>query len=422
LNASLHPAQTLPRRLAIAVFLAFALAYFFSALIRAVTGTLAPTLTQEFSLSAADLGLLSGGYFLGFALTQLPLGQWLDRYGPRRVLLCLLSVAVLGCVAFAWARSFWWLMAARVLCGVGVSACLMAALTGYRRWLDAGTQLRANSWMLMTGSLGMVASTLPVQWWMEHSAGWGVLSSWRGLFLLLALAVAVCILVIWRVVPAWRNAAPAVGDSTGYAQVWAHPYFRRYVPLGFFSYGGLVAVQTLWAGPWLVKVSGYTPAQGAQGLFVINVCMLFTFWAWGAVAPRLVRRGLGADRLIAWGLPLNFIVLAIILIAGSAVNSWAWALFCVTTTFVSLSQPAIGMAFPAQLAGRALSAYNLVIFAGVFCVQWGIGLLVDAFTRLGWSVTAAFQGAFAVYGLCCVLSYLFFAFYRDNSSKVLSPS
>jgi predicted MFS family arabinose efflux permease len=424
------PTQTLPRRFAVAVFLAFALAYFFSALIRAITATLAPALTQEFSLSAADLGLLSGGYFLGFAMTQLPLGKWLDRYGPRRVLLCLLSAAVLGCAAFAFARGFGGLLAARVLCGVGVSACLMAPLTGYRRWLDPGTQLRANSWMLMTGSLGMVASTLPVQWWMEHSANFGLLSSWRGLFLLLALAVALSMLVVWRVVPAWHSAAPAAGASlghstghnTGYGQVWAHPYFRRYVPLGFFSYGGLVAVQTLWAGPWLVKVSGYTPAQAAQGLFVINVGMLLAFWAWGAAAPRLVRVGLGADRLITWGLPLNFMVLATILIAGNAVNSPAWAVFCITNTFVSLSQPAVGMAFPAHLAGRALSAFNLVIFSGVFCVQWGIGLLVDAFTRLGWGVTASFQGAFAVYGLCCVLSYLFFAFYRDNSAKALSAT
>jgi hypothetical protein len=42
------------------------------------------------------------------------------------------------------------------------------------------------------------------------------------------------------------------------------------------------------------------------------------------------------------------------------------------------------MAFPSALAGRALSAYNLVIFIGVFVVQWGIGLLVDAFRALGW--------------------------------------
>jgi MFS family permease len=66
----------LSRRACIVVFLAFAFSYFFSTLIRAITATLSPTLTQEFALNARDLGLLAGGYFLGFAATQLPLGRW----------------------------------------------------------------------------------------------------------------------------------------------------------------------------------------------------------------------------------------------------------------------------------------------------------------------------------------------------------
>ena len=95
---------------------------------------LSPVLTREFRLDAGDLGLLAGGYFLGFALIQLPLGTWLDRHGPRKVMLRFVALAVLGCGAFALAHTFHWLLAARVLCGVGVSACLMAPLTGFRRW------------------------------------------------------------------------------------------------------------------------------------------------------------------------------------------------------------------------------------------------------------------------------------------------
>jgi predicted MFS family arabinose efflux permease len=410
------PAQ-LTRQMAIAVFLAFAFAYFLSALVRAVTATLAPTLTQELQLQASDLGLLAGGYFLGFALMQLPLGAWLDKYGPRRVIVCLLVVAVFGCVAFALARGFASLLLARVLVGVGVSACLMAPLTGYRRWLAPHTQVRANSWMLMTGSLGMVASTLPVQWWLDQGAALGVLSGWRGLFGLLALLIVLAMLVLWHLVPRWPRSS-TTADSPGllaaYAPIWANPYFRRHVPLGVFSYGGLLAVQTLWAGPWLVKVSGYSPAQAARGLFTINVCMLLAFWLWGLLGPRLTGSKWNADRLITWGLPLNFLVLAIILIAGKEVNAWAWALFCLTNTFMSLAQPAVGMAFPTQLAGRALSAYNLLIFAGVFAVQWGIGLLIDGFARWGLGTEAAFRAAFAVFGVCCVASYLFFIRYRDN--------
>ncbi len=73
----------LARRTAIVVFLAFAFAYFFSALLRAITATLSPTLTREFALNARELGLLAGGYFFGFAATQLPLGNLAGPLGPE---------------------------------------------------------------------------------------------------------------------------------------------------------------------------------------------------------------------------------------------------------------------------------------------------------------------------------------------------
>ena len=395
----------LSRRAAVLVFLAFAFAYFFSAMIRANTATLSPTLTQEFALNARDLGLLAGGYFLGFAAMQLPLGNLLDRHGPKKVILSFLSLAVLGCVAFSWATSFGGLLVARVLCGVGVSACLMAPLTGYRRWFVSATQLRANSWMLMSGSLGMVASTLPVQWLLP-------VLGWRPLFWGLAAMVLLSMLVIAVQVPGWR-AQPigATGEKGSYADVWRHPYFRKMAPLGFFNYGGLLSIQTLWAVPWMIRVTGYTPVQAATGLFWINVAMLMTFWTWGLLNPWLVRRGMSAERLIARGLPASLIVLAIIIGAGanlSAQSGVLLALFCMTSTFVSLAQPAVGMAFPAELAGRALSAYNLVIFSGVFTVQWGIGLLIDGLRALGWTETEAFQGALGVFLACCIASYVYF--------------
>jgi predicted MFS family arabinose efflux permease len=401
----------LSRRGAIAVFLAFAFTYFFSALVRAITATLSPTLTREFDLSAQELGLLSGGFFFGFAVTQLPLGRWLDRHGPKQVILSFLALAVAGCIAFSLAQNFVGLLAARVLCGVGVSACLMAPLTGFRRWLDPVAQLRANSWMLMTGSLGMVASTLPVQWLMPAYG-------WRPIFWGLGAAIALTMAVIAWQVPSWQApTAQTGGQPGGYAEVWRHPYFRKMAPIGFFCYGGMIAMQTLWAGPWMVRVAGYSPGESAAGLFAINLSMLVTFWSWGMVTPWLARRGWTAARLIARGLPLSFFVLAIIIIAGSRAGAAAWAAFCMTSTFVSLAQPAVGMAFPPALAGRALSAYNLVIFAGVFVIQWGIGLLIDGFAAAGMSPAGAFEAALAVFGACCVMSYGYFLLAKDNSRQ-----
>ena len=187
----------LPKRGAVIVFLVFAFAYFLSTLLRAITATLSPILSAEFALQARDLGLLAGGYFFGFSLTQMPMGHWLDGHGPKRVVLSFLGVAVLGCVAFSFASDFNGLLMARVLIGVGVSACLMAPLTGYRRWLSVQVQQRANSWMLMTGSLGMLSSTLPVQWLLP-------VMGWRWMFIGLAALLVLALALVWLLVPAWE--------------------------------------------------------------------------------------------------------------------------------------------------------------------------------------------------------------------------
>ncbi|MEY4295533.1 MAG: Bicyclomycin resistance protein [Pseudomonadota bacterium] len=389
------------------MFLSFAAAYFISAALRTVTATMAPILTQEFSLEARDLGLLSGGYFLGFAVLQIPLGAWLDRFGPRRVILTMLTIAVLGCVVFANANSFHSLLLARFLCGLGVSVCLMAPLTAYRRWFNPETQLRANSWMLMTGSLGMLCATLPVQ----AALPW---LGWRGIFWMLAGLVLLCLLLIALFVPSWHKTNQ---DKASDGIIWRNPDFARMVPIGFVLYGGMIAVQTLWVGPWMTKVAGYTPEQAAGGLFAINFAMLLNYWCWGWLNPKLAASGWDAVRLIRFGLPFSLIALPtafliatdIPLMVGLSIPIWfVWIFYFISSSFVSLAQPAVGMAFPNHMAGRALTTYNLIIFMGVFTVQWAIGLGIDLFLWLGFGTVKAYQAAFGVFWLCCLASFMHF--------------
>jgi MFS family permease len=399
------------QRGAVVIFFGFAFTYFFSALLRSVTATLAPVFSAELGIGAADLGLLAGAYFLGFAALQLPLGLWLDRHGPKKVLLSLLGVAAAGCAIFAFAKSLQSLIAARVLIGVGLSACLMAPLTCYRSAFSPTAQLRANSWMLMTGSLGMLASTLPVQWLMPHIG-------WRGLFLGLAAMIAVSMLLITFTAPRDQPHAQTTGHALGYAAIARHPLFRQMAPLGFFLYGGMLAMQSLWIGPWLTRVALYSPAQAAAGLFTVNLCMLIAFMTWGGAMPRLLARGLEAQKLMLWGVPLSLALLAINLMLGSQAGAWSWALWCVSSTVVSLSQPAVALVFPKEAAGRALSAFNLVIFGGVFALQWGLGLLIDHLVSDGMPVELAFRGAMGAFWICCVASYVWFVLARERSRKV----
>lgn len=403
--------RPMTRRPAVALFAAFAFTYFFSALVRAVIATLAPVFSDELGLTAADLGLLAGTYFLGFALIQLPLGSALDRFGPKRVLLGFLAVAVLGCALFAQAQTFAGLTAARALIGIGVGACLMAPMTSYRLRFQPQAQMRAASWMLMTGSLGMVASTLPVQWVLP-SVGW------RGMFWLLAGLFAFGMAAIAWVVPPDASAGLGASRSPqaaggGYRAVFAHPTFRRFLPMAFFHYGGLLALQSLWIGPWLSRVCGWTPQAAAGGLFALNLSMLFSFLAWGVLVPRLYARGWTAQSLIARGLPVSLALLLLALVLGEAATVPVWATFCVCSTLITLAQPAVGQAFDPALAGRALSAFNLVVFAGVFALQWTIGGAIDLLQAVGWGVADAFRGAFGLLAAGCIGAYVWFLWCDD---------
>lgn len=388
------------------LFLPFAFGYFFSALLRAVAATLAPQFSVELGLGAADLGLLAGVFFAGFASTQLPLGAALDRFGPKRVLVCMMAVAVLACAAFAMAQSFEALLVARALTGVGLSAGLMAALTSFRHAYSPEMQLRASSWMLMTGSLGMLMSTVPVHALLP-------LVGWRGLFWLSAVGIAACAAFIWWVVPAdasAQTAAPptASGGFAGYGHICRHPVFLRFAPMGFWHYGGLMAVQALWAGPWFNQVSGLDAASSARGLFWVNLAMLVAFASLGALVPRLSTRGWGAERLIRWASPVSTALLFAVAAMGSSAGPAMLALWCVSCVLLSLSQATVGQAFAAHLVGRALSAFNLIIFLGVFSVQWGLGLVIDVLVTQGWARVAAFQSAFAVLATGCGLCYWWF--------------
>ena len=97
-----------------------------------------------------------------------------------------------------------------------------------------------------------------------------------------------------------------------------------------------------------------------------------------------------------------------VVVAPEPAGAGAWAFWCVACTVVCLSQPAVGQAFEQHAAGRALSAFNLVIFTGVFGIQWSIGLLIDAAVARGHDEALAFRFALAVFWGLSLLSYLWF--------------
>ena len=386
----------------------FACGYFISALLRAITATLSPLLTSEFNLNAGDLGLLAGGYFLGFASMQIPLGYLLDKHGPKKVVSSFLLIAIIGTGAFALSQSFSGLLISRILIGVGVSACLMGPLTGYRIWFADEYQQRANAWMLMVLSMGFVFSTLPVQILLP-------VIGWRWIFGSVAVVILLIIILTLLFIPSWKSEdSKDVENAGSLSDVWKNKFFRSTIPLGLFNYGGMVAIQTLWAGPWMVRVTGYTPLESATGLFWINITMLIAFFIFGYILPKITKLGLESMRLMKFGLPISYLSLLVIIISGENAGALHFTIYILTSIVLTLTQPAVALSFPTSLAGKSLTSFNLLIFVGTFLMQWGIGLVIDLSQFLGKGEIQSFQISFTVYLVICILSYSYFIMKNKN--------
>jgi len=387
----------------ILIFCVFAFGFFISNLLRSITATLTPVLTLEFDLTAGNLGLLAGGYFLGFSLMQIPAGYLLDKYGPKKVVAYLLLIALISTISFAFAKNFTGLLISRFFIGVGVAACLMGPLTGYRVWFEEKYQQRANSWMLMVASFGFVISTLPVQILLP-------VIGWRSIFLLIVILILLSIILIVLFIPSWKNHndIEVNKQSAKISDVWKNKFFISLMPIAFFNYGGVQAMQTLWAGPWMLNVTGYSPLDSATGLFWINITMLIAFLVWGYILPKLSSYGIDSMKIVKFGLPVSYIIFFFIIVMGQKAGATMFTIYILSSIVLSLTQPAVALSFPQNLAGKSLTSFNVFIHSGTFFVQWGIGLIIDYCKSIGLDTVLSYRVSFSVFLIICILSYIFF--------------
>jgi MFS family permease len=123
---------------------------------------------------------------------------------------------------------------------------------------------------------------------------------------------------------------------------------------------------------------------------------MMSYLALGWAAPRLAARGVDAHRVIALGIGGMVLAQAAMLFTQSE-HAWVlWLLLAMCVPVMTLAQSHVALAFPASLAGRANSAYNLLLFVGAFSTQWGFGLLADELKANGATEVEAFRTALAI--------------------------
>lgn len=379
-----HPANWLK------LFLPFAAGYFLSYLFRTVNAVIGPVLARELNLADNALGLLTSTYFLAFGAAQLPLGMLLDRYGPRRVESALLLLAGAGVAVFAMSDTLGGLAVGRALIGLGVSACLMASFKAFALWFPPERQASLTGWVMASGGLGALAASKPL----EIAIGF---TSWRVIALGLAVATVLVAAIIWFRVPDAHGDQKGAGFAeqlAGVKEVFSSRHFWRFAPMGFMMTGGFMAVQGLWASRWMMVLENMDRASVAVRLTWISGAMLVGFLFMGFFATGLVRRGVKLEKVYIGSMIAALISFALISFRPDMGGDLLWPILGICFSLSNIAYSLVSQAFPPSLSGRANTALNLLVFAGAFGLQWGIGGFVDVLQAQGWSSEAAFRAAF----------------------------
>ena len=353
-----------------------------------------PTIADDLRTTSAMVQLTLTGTLVGLALGQLVLGPLSDAFGRRRPLLAGTALHVVASLLVLVAPSIAVLGLLRFLQGVGTAAGAVIALAVVRDLFEG----RAAATML--SRLFLVIGAAPV---LAPTIGGEVLrlTSWRGVFLLLAvyglLLLAVGALTVRETLPpARRSTAGLAGTLRGYRLLFRD---RTYV--------GLVLVAGLTMAGLFSYVSGSSFVfQDQFGLDEQQFGLLFGAGAvWLIAATQLnpvVLRWFSPARVLVAGTVVGALAGAVLLVlAGTGTGGlWAVALPLWVVLFGSglalPNAPALALSRHGEAAGTAAALLGAVQFGVGAVVAPLVGVLGNDAVAMGAVVVGALVTAIAV--------------------------
>jgi MFS family permease len=403
-------------RILLLVFLPFTGGYFITSFFNQVNSVLAPYLLHSIHMRIFDLGVITSIYFLGVGIAQILLGTLLDHYGPRKVEATLLIIAGLGIMIFATATTPIQLFIGRGLIGIGVSSGLIAGFKAIRLWFPRDKIPLANGSFMATGSLGVIASTLPVEWSLEFM-------SWQHLLLILCAFTFVISACIFFIVPNHPSQEHLPAKLTLERQlletkkIFSSRYFWRIFPVATLAFDNNMAIVGLWAGPWFSSVAGFDNIEIARHLFAIALALILGIVLWGVIADRVMHL-LKRPITFVLGIGLFFYLsIQMLLVIGIAPGSYLlWILFGFSSRSLTLAYAALSQHFHMQYVGRASAILTMFFFASTFIVQMSMGAIINLFPKNAADQypVIAYHTAFGSILALQILAYLWFLLFRNT--------
>ena len=381
---------------------ALVLAYVLSQFYRAFLAVMSPVLIEDLGVTAADLASASGWWFLAFAAMQVPIGAWLDKVGPRLTAGVLLVLGAAGAVLFAQATGALQIKLAMALIGVGCAPVLMAGYFIFARSYSSAAFGTLAALMLGVGTLGNVASSLPLSWAVTAFG-------WRPTVLGLAAitgAVAVAILVLVRDPPKLED-----GRKGSLLELLRMPVLWPILVMMMVCYAPIAGLRGLWIGPYFADVQGADQAGIGRISLWMGLAMVAGNFAYGPLDRWLGRR----KALVIAG---NAVMLACLFALWwfAAAPPAVPAGILVAAGFFGASFPIVlahGRSFvPPHLTGRGVTLLNLFGIAPIGIAQIITGRLHAGTVAV--TPAAPFETVFLFFSVATAIGLVVYLWSQDR--------
>jgi DHA1 family bicyclomycin/chloramphenicol resistance-like MFS transporter len=359
-----------------------------------------PSLTRDLHTTSSATQLTLAALLVGLATGQLVAGPFSDRLGRRPPVMVGLAAFIVASVGCGLAPSVDVLIVLRFVQGFAGAAAVVIARAVVRDLYEGAAAARAfASLMLVNGSAPILAPVVGAQVLR--------LTSWRGVFVVLAVAGAALLTAVWRGLPETLEPDRRTDGGLGhtmrvFAMLLRDPGFLIPTLAGGATFAALFAY--IGGSPYVLQDGYGLSPQAYSAVFGANAVLLIGL---GQVSSRLVQR-LGSRRLLLAGtlmsaagaglvlvstladLPLAFVLLGLLLVAGS----------------VGISSPnamALALADHGRTAGAASALLGLTqfILGAAAAPLTGLG---DARSGVPMAVTIVVAAGLAL--TCALATYL----------------
>lgn len=403
---------------AIRIILTLSAIYVASNFFRSAVAVIGPNMMDELGLTPEEFGLVGGSFFIAFALMQVPVGIFLDRYGPRKTIFVLMLLANIGSIGFALASTFFELISTRFIIGAGCAPVLMGSLVIISRWLSAERFAFYLSLIVAMGGVGNLLATTP-------TALLADMVGWRAVFWIAAI-ISLCSLVlgclIIRDAPpghTFHDRAPETFRDAfrGVVEVVSNRQFQYLFALNLVIYGAVMAILGLWGSNFLRDIYGLDLAARGNILLLMTAGVICGNFFYGYLDGIVARR----KPLVMYAAGATILILFIL---GTVPVLPVWQvtillfLLCFTGSYGVLIMSHGRTIFPERLLGRGVATLNTAVMLGVFLLQALGGFIVGHFVHPdGTAPIEAYRVLYFVLAGVIIAGLLFYS--RTHESKAV---